>query len=87
MRATLQDKIKGIMVPHSMTKSEDQMKEDVFDHRKIINRESQIKDKRIIIERNKENIKRELAEFFRQAISGNGKNTINAIILNKIRTR
>jgi hypothetical protein len=44
MKETLQNKIKGIMVPKSMQKNSDEIKEDeihgVLDHRKIINRES-----------------------------------------------
>jgi hypothetical protein len=57
------------MVPKSMSRKSEQTEEEphdgIFDHRQIVTRESQIKDKRIIIERNKENIKREMAEFFR----------------------
>jgi hypothetical protein len=55
--------------------------------RKVIHRESVIKDQKILKERAKENIKRDIAAFFREAFLDGGKTKVKTIILKKIRTK
>jgi hypothetical protein len=96
-KAAMAKKIKDIIDPTSTAEANDRVQEQVqkaeshakgmFDRRNVILREGLIQDKKILQERAKESIKRDLAAFFREAFLDGGKTKINTIILNKIRSK
>ena len=96
-KAAIAQKIKSIIDPTSQAEADARVREEaqkaearsnaLFDRRNVILREEAIKDKKILKERHKENIKRDLAAFFREAFLDGGKTKIKTIILKKIRSR
>ena len=96
-KAAMAKKVKSIIEHTSQAEVDRRAREEaqkaekatkaLFDRRNVIMRESAIQDKKILKERAKEGIKRDLAAFFREAFLDGGSTKIKTIILKKIRSK